>query len=228
MPAKTPPRVLLVEDDADVSAVMSDLLEGEGYEVVAVRTAESALAELKNGGKFASVLTNYRLPLESGAWLLDQAKEHNLLQRTRAIVLTSDSTADGVEAYPVLRKPVDLDLLLTELAREALAPSEPPAKVVTEQLDLALYVTLTSKHSLRARRNLEVILDRFDRARIRLSVLEIGKPGEPSWSAVCDEDRIVVTPTLVKRHPAPKVWIAGDLSQHEVVARMIETALDEL
>lgn len=228
MSSISPIRILLVEDDMDVANLMIDLLTSEGFEVIGERTAETALSALKEGG-FAAVLTNYRLPLESGAWLLDQASRQGLLERTRAIVLTAEAVPVGVEAYPVLHKPVDLDFLLSELARVKRNPSEappPPMEVVPPALELALYVTLSSKHSLRARRNLDLILDRFDRSRIRLNVLEMGNPGDPAWTAVCDEDRIVVTPTLVKRHPAPKMWILGDLSKHEVVESMIETALE--
>jgi len=222
------PRILLVDDDADVSNLMTDLLVGEGYEVVAVRTGESALHALSGAGSFAALVTNYRLPLESGAWLLATASARGLLEGTRAIVLTAESAPQGVEAYRVLHKPVDLDVLLGELARAKRATTTVPPPGGAPLLELALYVTPSSQLSLRARRNLELVLTRFDCARIRVSILELGNPGDATWTAVCDEDRIVVTPTLVKRRPAPRTWVMGDLSNHRLVEHLIRTALEAL
>jgi hypothetical protein len=40
-----------------------------------------------------------------------------------------------------------------------------------------------------------------------------------------EEDRIIATPTLVKKHPGPKVWFVGNLSNTEAVEEMTEPRL---
>jgi hypothetical protein len=42
-----------------------------------------------------------------------------------------------------------------------------------------------------------------------------------AWEASTEADRIVVLPTLVRHAPAPKLWIAGDLSEVERVREAI-------
>lgn len=49
MPAPGKGTVLLVEDDADVTALVSAHLKGENYRVLAVRSAEAALKRLRDG-----------------------------------------------------------------------------------------------------------------------------------------------------------------------------------
>ena len=39
-----------------------------------------------------------------------------------------------------------------------------------------------------------------------------------------EEHRIVVTPTLLKTFPAPRVWIAGEFDRPQVLQRLLEQA----
>jgi hypothetical protein len=57
-----------------------------------------------------------------------------------------------------------------------------------------------------------------------VKVCDLGN-GDPAALGAAEEDRIVVVPTLVKRWPAPKVWIAGDLSKRDFVKRVLVSAL---
>jgi hypothetical protein len=67
------------------------------------------------------------------------------------------------------------------------------------------------------------VLTRFRIANVQLDVVDVADGECPA--EVLEEDRVIVTPTLVRSHPLPKVWIYGDLSKTDLVDSMIATAL---
>ena len=87
-------------------------------------------------------------------------------------------------------------------------------------------MTSSSHVSQKAVRNLHRTLKKFDASKIRLEICDVAHlADEPSSLLSVEEDRIVVTPTLVIRTPAPKVWIAGDLSDSQMVEEIIARGL---
>ncbi len=69
--------------------------------------------------------------------------------------------------------------------------------------DLVLYVAPQSPASVRARRNLEALLDEYEEDRIRLVVRDVASDPE-----LAESDRVVFTPTLIVRI-APAPWPAS-------------------
>ena len=63
------PRILIVEDDAATAWALEEGLSDEGYEIVAVDSAEKALAALKRRPADL-VITDLRLPRMDGATLV--------------------------------------------------------------------------------------------------------------------------------------------------------------
>ena len=53
--------ILIIDDDADLSFVISDMLEGYGYNVTAAETAEEAF-ELLSKASFDLILLDINLP----------------------------------------------------------------------------------------------------------------------------------------------------------------------
>lgn len=227
-------RVLIVEDDAQVSDVLSELMESEGFEVALAGTAQAGLEQLSSD-RFHLLITDYWLPDRTGAWMLSEAAGAGLLPGTQVLVITGEHRPQGVENQVVLRKPLDLDDFLRHV-HEILAPSrqdevERARKEVEEavkekhavgdpQVELLLYISNPSPSSLRALRNLRALLDDFDGARVRLSVCDLSREASP----LAEEDRIAFTPTLVKRAPGPKVWILGDLKDSQIVYDLLQHA----
>lgn len=227
------PTILYVEDDDDIRNVVTEVLSSEGYEVQAVSSAEDALRDLASR-TFDLLLTDYRLPRENADWLLREGKARGLLASTPVVVLSADRNPKGIEGHTFLRKPIDLEVFSAAIARAlgariaatvgpAVRPLEPPATL--RKLVLTLYVTTTSHGSQKAIRNLHRIVAKLDAARIHLSICDVERPNA---DAPIEEDRIVVTPTLVVRAPGPKVWIAGDLSDAAMVEGVIERGLATL
>src|SRR2546423_15163461 len=65
-------RILLVEDHEAIRVLTTEMLRRAGYEVVAVASAEEALARLDGSGDGDALITDMRLPGLSGADLVER------------------------------------------------------------------------------------------------------------------------------------------------------------
>ncbi len=83
-------------------------------------------------------------------------------------------------------------------------------------IELVLYVSPNSVPCTRAVRKMQELLERYDSRQVRFSVCDMTQ--EPEAAA---NDRIIFTPTLVKRSPPPHVWVLGDISKPEVVTDLL-------
>lgn len=90
-------RSLLIVEDADtLRDVLSHVLEAEGFETVAVASAEEAL-EVFPTRKFDCVLSDFRLPEKDGVQLLREIREHD--KEVPYLIMTAFGTIDiAVEA----------------------------------------------------------------------------------------------------------------------------------
>jgi circadian clock protein KaiB len=75
---------------------------------------------------------------------------------------------------------------------------------------LKLYIAGQSESSLRAKANLEAICEEFLKSSYELEIIDILE--DPRRSL---DDGVIVTPTLLKLSPPPKVKVIGDLSDTE-------------
>ena len=130
MSTELPARILIVEDNPEVMAVLRELLLRSGYDVQEARHGAEALVQLSAPRESLPdlILLDIGLPLEGGVGVLAFLRRtvHSALP---VIVLTASATLEqereiqqlGVSAY--LRKPASSDLLLAEVKR-ALAGRE--------------------------------------------------------------------------------------------------------
>ncbi|NPV63747.1 MAG: circadian clock protein KaiB [Methanotrichaceae archaeon] len=77
---------------------------------------------------------------------------------------------------------------------------------------LKLYVASGTPNSVLALRNLQTIIDDFLQGHHTLEIIDVFK--EPSRAIA---DGILVTPSLVKLSPPPRISIIGNLSDREAV-----------
>jgi CheY-like chemotaxis protein len=121
-------RVLLVEDDAEVSAVLSKALTGAGYEVSSAGNGREALALIARED-FDAILADVRLPELDGRGLFEFLAQNFPEARGRVVFLTADTGNPETMAFlkdsgrPYLTKPVELARLFAVL--KELAPKEP-------------------------------------------------------------------------------------------------------
>jgi signal transduction histidine kinase/CheY-like chemotaxis protein len=125
--ARRPPAsagsVLLVEDDDEVAALVSEMLEDLGFQVVRAATAAAALGALANGRRVDVVFSDIMMP--GGMNGVELAREIRARRLDLPILLTSgysEVTKQAAEAQgiKILRKPYQL-AELSEALRGALS-----------------------------------------------------------------------------------------------------------
>ena len=221
-------RILLVEDSEDLQVLMQIALEHEGYAVDPAHSAEEGL-RLMQDHHYDLVLSDYLLPGRTGAWMLREALDRRLLHGAATLLVTA--TPDGPEIDPqqeVIAKPVDFDRFLPQIrailgeARPHAVPRSPRSNtgetsmVQPTVVELVLYVSPHSLACARAQRVMHDLLGRYDARQIDFRVSDTTR--EPDAAA---KDRVIFTPTLIKRSPPPHVWVLGDLTKADVVTDLL-------
>ena len=115
-PAETAPapdrsRILVVDDAADAREVIHTQLEDRGFRVAACGSVEEALALLA-ATPFDLVITDLRMPEESGMALIKRLREHTSRQHLPVIVISGHADMDDVsdllrlQVLDLFRKPI--------------------------------------------------------------------------------------------------------------------------
>ncbi len=115
-------QILIVEDDADTCANLTDILELDGYQVTTVGTAREVL-HLSDWSDISAIILDRRLPDADADTLLPQLRE--LAPHSPVIVVTGyadlqgaiDALRNGAADY--ILKPVNPDVLRASIARLA-------------------------------------------------------------------------------------------------------------
>jgi DNA-binding NtrC family response regulator len=115
-------KILLVDDEPDMCALIADVLRDAGHEVSCAGDGEEALAKASSGS-FDVVLADVRLPKMDGLTLFRRLRQE--APSTNMILMTANATVpDAVAAlkegaHDYLVKPVDVDELRVQIARIA-------------------------------------------------------------------------------------------------------------
>lgn len=115
---RSPPKLLLVEDDVTSAARLSQLLAEDGYVVEWVNNARDATQRLVSGGRPDAILLDYKIPHGDGVVLARKARA----QWPDVPVIFVTSYTEVVQREPPLdppallvSKPVAYNELLTAL-----------------------------------------------------------------------------------------------------------------
>jgi CheY-like chemotaxis protein len=125
------PQILVVEDDAAIRALVSEVLRDDGYEVSEATNGAEAL-EFVGGHRPDLIVLDLMMPVMDGWTFVEECRRQRRCSEV-PIVVTSAShdlprTADKLRSYGVrtcLAKPFDVDGLLALVERYA--PSAPAA-----------------------------------------------------------------------------------------------------
>lgn len=111
--SREPSRVLVVEDDPDISTILVSLLEEEGYEAEAAHSAAEAKRKLASGG-FDALTLDLILPDEDGITLFRQLREADQTRTLPIIVVSAiaergnmELNGDAVGIIDWIDKPID-------------------------------------------------------------------------------------------------------------------------
>ena len=113
--------VLVVEDEPDIRGLVAEALELEGYAVVQAANGQEAIDALRTLDLPDLILLDLMMPVKDGyEFRIEQAREPRW-RNIPVVVMTADSNAiqrmRQVGGRDGLRKPVDLDDLLTTVER---------------------------------------------------------------------------------------------------------------
>jgi CheY-like chemotaxis protein len=115
--------VMLVEDDSDIRAMISQLLELEGYQVLATSNGIDALEMLRGGQRPFLILLDLMMPVMNGWQFRAEQARDETIAGIPVVVMSGDGRAaektEQVRAAAFLKKPIDLDLLLATVERFA-------------------------------------------------------------------------------------------------------------
>jgi CheY-like chemotaxis protein len=106
--------VMLVEDDAETRAFLSQILELEGFAVVAFANGKDALNHLVHEAPPCLVILDMRMPVMDGPTFRRAMQNDAALARIPVVVVTAfePSTAVSLSPLRVFRKPLDIESLL--------------------------------------------------------------------------------------------------------------------
>lgn len=116
------PTILVVEDDDAARAGLANLLQPEGYDVVAEPDGTSALNRITKGLTPALILLDMIVPGLDGWQFLGLRHTDRELAAIPVVIMTglgvaSEEWAASLGASQLLRKPIDVDSLLDAVRR---------------------------------------------------------------------------------------------------------------
>ena len=217
-------RILVVEDQSDVRGLLVTALAIEGHEVDEASSAHEGLRRLQER-HYDLVLSDYAMPGGTGTWMLHEARRAGLLTDTAALIVTAYPDARDLSHLEVIPKPLDLDSFLEQVRRVLRegprehfidVMDEPAAVGRGHKVEFVLYISCSSPPSALARRNFEQVLERFDVSQVKYSICDLGRDPDAA-----EGDRVAFTPTLVKRYPAPRMWLIGNLRDSAIVVDIL-------
>jgi DNA-binding response OmpR family regulator len=229
--------VLLVEDDPDITEMLTTLLDLAGFTPTACSSAEAALEQLRESS-FDLVLTDYMLPRRTGGWLLEQASAEGLIDGTAVLVVTAHPHPPDVRGYEIISKPFDLDHLVVKIQQHLEGPTRRPKMPFSATLngdgvgdgmgandsprvELILYVSKTARCE-QAIQTIQQVVRRFSPGRVNLTIHDLS--ADPNHGL---EDSVAYTPTLVRRLPRPRTFLMGDITNPEVVVELLQGVGEE-
>ena len=126
-------QLLLVDDEEEALSELAELLEGEGFCCHTATSVKAALQQLTRHPDIALVITDLRMPEESGISLIKRLREHTSRQHLPVIVVSGHADMDDVsvllrlQVLDLFRKPIYHERLLDTL--NALFP-QPTLKLI--------------------------------------------------------------------------------------------------
>jgi DNA-binding NtrC family response regulator len=114
-------QILLVDDEEDALVELAESLENEGFVCFTATSVTYALQELTLNPDIALVITDLRMPEESGISLIKRLREHTDRQHLPVIVMSGHAEMDDVsdmlrlQVLDLFRKPIYLVRLIDTL-----------------------------------------------------------------------------------------------------------------
>lgn len=118
-------RLLIIDDNEDITELIKDYLEPEDIECEIINTGIGGLEEIRNkNGYYDVIFLDLAMPEFSGLDVFNKLKEENLLETNNIIIFTASSTQSTEIANMlkegakyILKKPTSIDEILEVVTR---------------------------------------------------------------------------------------------------------------
>lgn len=191
------PRVLVVEDDRRVAALVQHILEADGYKHTGAGDAEDAWKQLVREMPDAAII-DIRLPGLDGFSLLERIRGDGRFHRLPVVILTGKHDPEVIEkaasfGAEYLGKPFAGEALLDKLRQATWRAGQLPLPPVKQRVEVRAQavVMLLGEYRVTGNIHLPTELERFSDA----------------WDSVVRDSRayISVTDAKVERHDGRKI-----------------------
>jgi len=113
--------VVLVDDDEAIRAAFTDVLESEGFDILAFRNGREALDKLEDRPEPCLILLDWMMPVMNGQQFLE-ARDHSTASSLKnSPVIVISAMAQLARRFPgvaeLVNKPVDIDRLVSVVRR---------------------------------------------------------------------------------------------------------------
>jgi CheY-like chemotaxis protein len=115
------PRVLIVDDEADIREIMQALLERSGFDTMAVESGEDALALIARLRPPCSIVLDLGMQDVNGWEVLNVIRSSYRVEDFPVVVVSGHEPTKMPPGVPFLRKPIRVD----DLVRKLTAGSRP-------------------------------------------------------------------------------------------------------
>ncbi len=110
-------RILIIEDDAPIREVLTEILQLDGYSVITAGNGEEGLQRLAEGPNPHLILLDLMMPVKDGFAFRTEQRENPNWAAIPVVVLSASANIETRmaavgEKMPFLKKPVDLDVVL--------------------------------------------------------------------------------------------------------------------
>ena len=117
----TRPKILIVEDDADVRRLYAIGLNQRGFEVKLAANGAEAVERISRGEKPDIILLDWLMPLMDGGEVLSKLGDNTATAHIPIIVISGQAAPTADRRDPRIQcwltKPVSIDQLVTEIRR---------------------------------------------------------------------------------------------------------------
>jgi CheY-like chemotaxis protein len=109
--------ILVVEDEEEARTFLVQILQHEGFSVIGFANGAEALNYLAKSGQPSMIVMDLRMPVMDGPHFRAALLQESRLAKVPVVVVTAlePSSAAGLGALRVMRKPIDIDALLSIL-----------------------------------------------------------------------------------------------------------------
>ncbi|MGZ3704781.1 MAG: response regulator, partial [Bdellovibrionota bacterium] len=112
---------VLVEDDEAIRAAFTEVLESEGFNILAFRNGREALEKLEDRPEPCLILLDWMMPVMNGEQFLEARSHSEVSALKNSTVVVISAMAQLARRFPgvaeLVNKPVDIDGLISVVRR---------------------------------------------------------------------------------------------------------------